>query len=227
MGCSIQLDKVCKGYVDPEGKHIQVLDQLSASIQAGEVWRLKGPSGSGKSTLLNLISGLLLPDRGEVRVDDQPIQTWSETKRDNFRANHVGYVFQTFNLLSPLRILENLVLPLRLTGRAKSDVTKQAQTALERLGLGDQSNKYPYQLSVGQRQRVAVARALLHEPKLLLADEPTASLDDLSAQQVRTALKELAKGGATLILATHDARLDELGECGVIDLTPSMKEVTK
>ena len=120
------------------------------------------------------------------------------------------------------------MLPLRLTGRASSDVTTKAAAALERLGLGDQGNKYPYQLSVGQRQRVAVARALLHDPNLLLADEPTASLDDRSARQVKTALLEMVGRGVTLILATHDARLDELGEQGVIDLTPvNNKEVAR
>jgi putative ABC transport system ATP-binding protein len=168
---------------------------------------LEGRSGSGKSTLLNVIAGLYRPDRGEVVVGDARLHAMGESARDRFRARHVGYVFQTFNLLSPLSAVENLTVPLALAGQAERDSERRAREILGELGLADEMHKRPYELSVGQRQRVAVARAVLRSPAVLLADEPTANLDAESTAAVITAIKGLVDAGATLVMATHDPLL--------------------
>jgi putative ABC transport system ATP-binding protein len=185
----------------------RVLSGLDLAIDGGGVAILKGPSGSGKSTLLNLIAGLHLPDAGEVVVDGTVVSALRESARDAFRAARVGYVFQTFNLLSPLSALENLTVSAALVGAPADEGA--ARDVLAQLGLGEHLDKRPYELSVGQRQRVAVARAVLRQPSLLLADEPTANLDEESSRAVIAAIRQIHEAGATLVIATHDPFLAE------------------
>ncbi len=204
MGMAVQLAAVSKRFKRPDGSEHCVLNGIDLSCPAGETIILEGLSGSGKSTLLNLIAGLFLPDEGRVHIGTERIDQLSETRRDRFRAENIGYVFQTFNLLSPLTALENLVVPARLTGRETNQIGPRAEEILTELGLREHLDKRPYELSVGQRQRVAVARAVLNRPQLLLADEPTANLDAHSAAAVVTAMVALRQRGTTLVIATHD-----------------------
>lgn len=207
MTQGVELRRVEKGYADRAGGRRRVLSGIDLAVGGGEVAILRGPSGSGKSTLLNLIAGLHLPDAGEVVVDGTVVSALRESARDAFRAARVGYVFQTFNLLSPLSALENLLVPAALGGVPADEAA--ARGILEQLGLGGHLDKRPYELSVGQRQRVAVARAVLKRPSLLLADEPTANLDEESSRAVIAAMRRVGEGGATLVLATHDPLLEE------------------
>ncbi|MCP4674488.1 MAG: ATP-binding cassette domain-containing protein [Deltaproteobacteria bacterium] len=179
---------------------------------------MRGRSGSGKSTLLNIIAGLHLPDKGQVLLDDLPVHALSESKRDRIRAEQIGYVFQTFNLLSPLTVLENIILPGSLTGFGRPDGEDHARKILVDLDLADHINKHPFELSVGQRQRVAVARAVFKQPTLLLADEPTANLDAESTDTVVRAFHKLNEDGTTFIFATHDPALDGAFDGSTIDL---------
>jgi len=203
----IELKGVDKRFSGRDGASVTVLDDLSLTCPAGSVTVLDGRSGSGKSTLLNVIAGLLRPDRGEVTVGDVRLHAMGESARDRFRAAHVGYVFQTFNLLSPLSAVENLTVPLALAGQAERDTEPRAREILGELGLAEEMDKRPYELSVGQRQRVAVARAVLRRPRVLLADEPTANLDAESTAAVIAALETMVGTGATLVMATHDPLL--------------------
>jgi putative ABC transport system ATP-binding protein len=207
MARGLELRSVDKGYLDRAGTPQRVLAGISLTVDGGGTAILKGPSGSGKSTLLNLIAGLHLPDAGEVVVDGTVVSALRESARDAFRAKRIGYVFQTFNLISPLSAIENLLVPAALSGEAADE--KAARRILEELGLAGHLDKRPYELSVGQRQRVAVARAVLRRPSLLLADEPTANLDEESSRAVIEAMRRIREGGATLVLATHDPILAE------------------
>lgn len=168
----------------------------------GEQVALRGRSGSGKTTLLNIVAGLGLPDAGRVEVLGTELTRLSEAARDRFRAEHLGYVFQTFNLLQGYTALENVVLGMAFgPGRDRA----AARTLLERLGLGDRIDYRPGQLSVGQQQRVAVARALANRPKLVLADEPTGNLDPAHAGEALALMRELCReAGAGLLLVSHD-----------------------
>ena len=201
----VVLKSVKKTFPGEAGGDTKVLDRISFELPAGGFAILEGASGSGKSTLLNLIAGLFLPDEGEIIVGNEPIHNMSESRRDAYRSQNLGYIFQTFNLISPLTVLENLYVPAILSGAGGGGGgRREALEVLEEFGLKDQAHKQPYHLSVGQRQRVAAARAILRRPKLLLADEPTANLDRASAEIVRDALMRLRDDGATLIVATHD-----------------------
>jgi putative ABC transport system ATP-binding protein len=203
----VELNNVVKRFTGRRGQPVTVLDGISLSCPAGGATILKGRSGSGKSTLLNLIAGLFAPDSGWILVGETRLDGLTESRRDRFRAANVGYVFQTFNLLSPLTAVENLVIPAALAGYAGSGSEARAREILTELGLGAELDKHPYELSVGQRQRVAVARAVLKQPAILLADEPTANLDEQSAAAVIAAIGDLVAKGATLIVATHDPLL--------------------
>ena len=204
-GPSIELIDVHKSYREGDRTH-EVLAGTSATIEAGERVAILGPSGSGKSTLLNLVSGIDLPDSGTVRVGGTDIGTLAERDRTLFRRERVGFVFQFFNLMPTLTVLENLLLPLELTGSADGEA--RARELLDAVGLGDRAGAFPDRLSGGEQQRVAIARALIHGPDLLLADEPTGNLDEDTSEIVVRLLDELVReAGTTLIVVTHSREL--------------------
>ncbi|PAU87390.1 ABC transporter [Pseudomonas sp. WN033] len=187
---------------------LTILDDVSLHIARGASVAIVGASGSGKSTLLSLLAGLDLPTNGEVELAGKPLSQLDEDQRAALRAEHVGFVFQSFQLLASLTALENVMLPLELHGR--SDARERAAQLLERVGLGQRLSHYPRQLSGGEQQRVAIARAFASEPDILFADEPTGNLDAKTGQRITDLLFELNREqGTTLIMVTHDARLAE------------------
>ena len=182
----------------------RVLDGLDADFARGETVAIVGRSGSGKSTLLNLICGIDRPDSGSIDIDGERITTLPERQRTLFRRRNLGFVYQFFNLIPTLDVEENVRLPLELNGVRGADARRRSRALLEQVGLGDRPHSAPDALSGGEQQRVAIARALVHEPRLVLADEPTGNLDDQSAEVVMRLLHSLvtARGG-TLLIATH------------------------
>jgi len=186
---------------------IPVLEGISLSIAPGEFLALMGPSGSGKSTLLNLIAGLDQADRGSITVGGIDITSLSEGELAAWRAAHVGFVFQFYNLIPVLTALENVELPLVLTGLSRRERREHARTVLRLVGLEDRMDHAPRQLSGGQQQRVAIARALAADPTLIVADEPTGDLDRVSAEEVLVLMERLCRElGKTIIMVTHDPR---------------------
>lgn len=201
----LQISQLKKSFVDPDGQQQAVIDVDSFELAAGEQVALAGRSGSGKTTFLNLIAGITSPDAGSIRFDGQELVGLSDSQRDRFRANEIGYVFQSFFLLEGYSALENVLLGMLFGPGPDRDF---ARGLLEHLGLGDRLHHRPHQLSIGQQQRVALARALANRPRLVLADEPTGSLD---AESAGTAL-ELTKSAcreqdAALLLVSHDAEV--------------------
>ena len=185
-----------------------VLKGLDAEVRRGELVVLLGRSGSGKSTLLNIISGIDHPDAGEVVVGDTELTGLTERERTLFRRHHVGFVFQSFNLIPTLTVEENVRLPLELSAWRGADARGRARALLDAVGLGDRARSFPDRLSGGEQQRVAIARALVPEPLLLLADEPTGNLDFETGRQVMALLDRLVRDvGQTLLVVTHDRDL--------------------
>ncbi|MVW76017.1 ABC transporter ATP-binding protein [Pseudomonas xionganensis] len=185
---------------------LTILHDLSLELNSGDSLAIVGSSGSGKSTLLGLLAGLDLPSSGQVLLAGQDLGQLDEDQRARVRAEQVGFVFQSFQLLDSLNALENVMLPLELEGHA--DARQRARTLLERVGLGQRLSHYPRQLSGGEQQRVAIARAFAAEPAVLFADEPTGNLDSHTGERISDLLFELnQEQGATLVLVTHDERL--------------------
>jgi len=194
-----------KSYRSPDGTALNVIDIPELAVVTGEELCVVGPSGSGKTTLLNLIAGIVTPDEGSIFIRGEDLTIMDEAERDLFRAWHIGYIFQTHQLLAALSALENVMLPMLFTGR-RSRMKVRATTLLERVGLSDRRNHKPPQLSLGEQQRVAVARALANSPSVILADEPTGSLDVENAQNVITLVRELCREEkVTLLWVTHEA----------------------
>lgn len=186
-------------------ERLDVLDDLDLEIPDGSFEALMGPSGSGKTTLLNLIAGLDRPTKGRLEVAGDDIGEMSDTALAKWRSQTVGFVFQHFNLIPVLTAVENVEMPLLLTKLPASERKKRAQTALRVVGLEDRMHHRPQQLSGGQEQRVGIARAIVHDPKILVADEPTGELDRKSADEVLTLLKRLNdEFGKTILMVTHD-----------------------
>ena len=203
---SLVLEKLSRQFREGDDVHT-VLSGVSATIAPGEFVVLLGRSGSGKSTLLNLIAGIDLPTTGRVLFGDTDLTALSERERTLFRRRHVGFVFQSFNLIPTLTVAENVQLPLSLTGQERG-AEEKVQALLEKVGLADRARPYPDRLSGGEQQRVAIARALAHDPALVLADEPTGNLDFDTAQRVVDLLDALVRQmGKTLIVVTHDRSL--------------------
>ncbi|WP_020395971.1 ABC transporter ATP-binding protein [Thiolinea disciformis] len=201
----LQLIKVSKAFPQPDGQLTPILAGIDFQLNAGQSAALLGASGSGKSTLLHLIAGLDTPDSGEIVVRDQSIMTLSEAKLAELRRHTISLVFQQFYLISTLKVVDNIRFQAQLSQRYDPAWEKQL---VDRLGLGDQLQKYPHQLSGGQQQRVAIARALLHKPALVLADEPTGNLDEHSSEQVMALLSELVKqAGSALLMVTHSRQM--------------------
>ncbi len=205
---SVRFERVSKYYSEGNTR-LNILDNVSTEFLAGKITAILGKSGSGKSTLLNLISGIDCPSSGLVWVDNSPITRLSEYERTVFRRNHIGIIFQFFNLIPTLTVLENVTLPRELNGFSKSDSKKKAMSLLKRVGLETRYKVFPDLLSGGEQQRVAIARAL----DLLLADEPTGNLDIETGRQVMDLLLELTRDeGKTMIVATHSADIISLAD---------------
>jgi putative ABC transport system ATP-binding protein len=222
----INLQNVVKNYPDPEtGQRTPILNVDSLLFEKNHQYALFGPSGIGKTTLLHLISGLLVPDSGKVLVNDVDISSLSESKRDKFRSTNVGYIFQTFNLIDGFTALENVMLGMVFTGKG-SDRNK-AVNALKSVGLQDRIHYKPSQLSVGQQQRVCIARAIVNDPEILLADEPTGNLDPKATEEVLDILFKQSIN-KILIVVTHEesvlSRFED--KIDMLSFIP-MKEVLK
>ena len=200
----IRLDGVTKTY---QSGAAPALSDVTMRVADGEVAAIMGPSGSGKSTLLNLIAGLDKPTSGTVTVAGERIDALGEGALARFRAQHVGIIFQFFNLLDDLTVEDNVLLPAQLAGASRRKARVRAGELLARLGIEKHRDHYPARLSGGQRQRVAIARALVNSPELLLADEPTGALDSATGQEIGRLLTELNAAGQTLVLVTHDPAL--------------------
>ena len=189
------------------GEDVVALDSVDIDIHKGEFVSLMGPSGSGKSTLLHIIAGIDRPTSGEISVLGDSISNLSEAKLSAWRNDHIGFVFQQFNLIPVLTARENVEMPLLLTGLNKKERREHVETALRIVGLEDRMTHYPRQLSGGQEQRVAIARALVSDPALVLADEPTGALDAHSAEDIMTILQKInSDHGKTIIMVTHDPK---------------------
>ena len=187
------------------GENIQVLQGLNLDVDQGDFVAFMGPSGSGKTTLLNLLGGLDVPSAGSISVSGDEITHMSASKLTHWRARHVGFVFQMYNLIPVLTAYQNVELPLLLTKLSKADRKKHVETALSVVGLADRMHHYPRQLSGGQEQRVTIARAIVSDPTFLLCDEPTGDLDRKSADEIMMLIEELvAKHGKTVLMVTHD-----------------------
>jgi ABC-type lipoprotein export system ATPase subunit len=198
----LHLTGLKKSFPVPDGGRKMIIDVGEFSLGAGEQIALRGESGSGKTTFLNLIAGILAPDEGSILVGGSDMARLSESKRDRVRATSIGYIFQTFNLLQGYSCLENVLLGMTFGGSADKG---SAQALLERVGLSHRLGHYPRQLSSGQQQRVAVARALAKRPKLVLADEPTGNLDHRNAREALKLIRETClENGAALLLVSHD-----------------------
>ncbi len=206
------LDSLSKSFVEADRTRT-VLDSVDLEIQNGEFVALLGHSGSGKSTLLNLISGIERPSSGLVSISDVPITELSERERTLFRREHIGFIFQFFNLIPTLTVLENVALPRELAGDDDKVTATAAMRLLQLVGLEDRRDTFPDKLSGGEQQRVAIARALVHDPMLVLADEPTGNLDENTGEQVLDLLLSLTRRrGKTLIMATHNPEIARMAD---------------
>ncbi|MGD8491515.1 MAG: ABC transporter ATP-binding protein [Anaerolineae bacterium] len=201
----VRLENLYKRYKEG-GRNRPVLQNVNAEFAPGESVAILGKSGSGKSTLLNLISGIDLVDGGRIWVDGQSLTDFDERQRTLYRRQNIGFVFQFFNLIPTLTVWENVVLPLELAGVPSGEIERRAESLLESVGLLDRRETFPDRLSGGEQQRVAIARALVHDPLLVLADEPTGNLDEETGRQVMSLLDRLTRqNGKNLILVTHSA----------------------
>lgn len=199
----LSISALRKSFVSPEGARKTIVDVPQFSLAAGQQLALRGESGSGKTTFLHLVAGILAADSGSVQIGDSDMAVLSEHARDRLRAESVGYIFQTFNLLQGYSCLENVLLGMAF-GAGGADPGR-ATAMLERVGLAQRLRHYPRQLSTGQQQRVAVARALANHPKLVLADEPTGNLDRKNAREALALIRETCReNGASLLLVSHD-----------------------
>src|SRR5271155_4555245 len=195
------------------GEEIHVLQGLNLDVGKGEFVAFMGPSGSGKTTLLNLLGGLDVPSRGSITVDGDEVTSMSGGKLTSWRARHVGFIFQMYNLIPVLTAFQNVELPLLLTKLSKADRRKHVETALGVVGLLDRMHHYPRQLSGGQEQRVAIARAIVADPTFLLCDEPTGDLDRKSADEIMSLIRRLVKEfGKTVLMVTHDPVVAKLAD---------------
>jgi putative ABC transport system ATP-binding protein len=200
----IETSKLTKEYVRDEF-HVIALKDADIEIHRGEFVALMGPSGSGKSTLLHLVAAMDRASDGEIRVLGENLRALSDREIAHWRNAHIGFIFQSFNLIPVLTAMENVELPLKLTDLSKKERYEHAATALKLVGLGDRMTHFPRQLSGGQEQRVAIARAIVTDPDLILADEPTGNLDAASAHEVLTLLRKLNQDfGKTIVMVTHD-----------------------
>jgi putative ABC transport system ATP-binding protein len=208
----LQIRDLTKHY-DEGGQSRKILNHVNLQIETGEFFVLLGKSGSGKSTLLNLISGIDRADGGQVLIGSTDVTALDEKRQTLFRRDHIGIIFQFFNLIPTLTVLENITLPSELRGEKRRSVEQRGLVLLERVGLADRADTFPDKLSGGEQQRVAIARALAHEPILILADEPTGNLDEDTGRNVLKLLLELTRDvGKTLVMATHNPEIIPLAD---------------
>jgi putative ABC transport system ATP-binding protein len=214
---AIETAVVCRGVTKTFGEgesQVRALAGIDVEMAAGELTLLVGPSGCGKTTLISIIAGLLDPSAGEVEVLGTNLTRLSGRQKVMFRSKNIGFVFQQYNLLPALTAAENASVPLVIAGWSRRAAVARAVELLGRLGLGDRANALPAQLSGGQQQRVAIARALIHEPRLLVCDEPTAALDAHSGQAVMELIRAVAvQPGRGVVVVTHDNRIFNFGDC--------------
>jgi len=208
----IEFRNLSKSYLEADQGHV-VFEDVNGVINVGEFVVLLGKSGSGKSTLLNLISGIDAPSGGEILVNNESLTRMSDDERTLIRRRNIGFVFQSFNLIPTLTVTDNLLLPLELTKQLNDETRSRANNLLEQLGVTDRLNYYPDQLSGGEQQRIAIARALIHDPAIILADEPTGNLDQETGQEVLALLDQLVRrAGKTMIMVTHSQEVIGLAD---------------
>ncbi|MBJ63501.1 MAG: macrolide ABC transporter ATP-binding protein [Euryarchaeota archaeon] len=193
---------------------VQAVRGIDLQVNRGEMVAIMGPSGCGKTTLLNILSGIDEPSAGQVFVSDRPLFGISDDERTNLRGKEMGFIFQKFHLLDVMNAVENVEIPLLLLGNSPDESRLKAVQALEKVGLGDRVNHRPAELSGGQQQRVSIARAIVHDPSVILCDEPTGNLDSETSSQVMDLLSELNESGSTLVIVTHD--MDIAKQCSRI-----------
>ena len=215
----LELNELNKFYLEG-GEKREVLRNVSLKIQEGQIVALMGRSGSGKSTLLNLLAGIDEPSSGSIRIAKTMLNELDEHQRTLFRRRNIGFVFQSFNLIPTLTVEENLLLPMELNGESAKIANARVAELMQELGLGDRLESFPDRLSGGEQQRVAIARALIHDPNLVLADEPTGNLDRQTGEQALSLFRELIlKAGKTMIVATHSGDV-----LGIADRVISLEE---
>ena len=203
MAIALQCSGLWKLYEMGEEK-IQAVRGVNLSIEQGEMVAIMGPSGCGKTTLLNVLSGIDEPSAGQVNVAQKPLFGISDDERTNLRAKEMGFIFQKFHLLDVMTAVENVEVPLLLLGYSPFEAREKAMHALDQVGLADRAKHRPSELSGGQQQRVSIARAIVHQPSVILCDEPTGNLDSTTSNQVMDLLRDINKSGSTLVIVTHD-----------------------
>jgi putative ABC transport system ATP-binding protein len=209
---AVRCRNIVKSYGEGEAR-VPALRGIDLEVRQGELLMLVGPSGCGKTSLISVIAALLEPDSGDCFLLDADLQSMTRQQRAVFRGRHIGFVFQAFNLLPALSALDNVAAPLLIQGLSQRQAGARARAVLERVGLADRAHQLPGQLSGGQQQRVAIARALVHEPDLIICDEPTSSLDHATGHEVMQLLHDAArKEQRTLIVVTHDLRILEFAD---------------
>jgi len=199
----IRLEEVEKTYIMGTSE-VRALRGLSLEFKRGSFWALMGPSGSGKSTLLNLLGCLDRPTSGEYLLDGRTVAQLDDDELSALRLRYIGFIFQSFNLIPQLTVLENIELPLLYAGWAESDGAERARELAEMVGLADRVRHRPTELSGGERQRVAIARSLANDPEILLADEPTGNLDSVTGDQIMRLIEDLHEAGKTILMVTHE-----------------------
>jgi putative ABC transport system ATP-binding protein len=206
-GTAVSCRGVTKTYTTASTK-VLALQGIDLNVRVGELLMLVGPSGCGKTTLISVIAGILNHDEGECLVFEQNVRDMGQTQKTRYRGTHVGFVFQAFNLIPTLSVMENVAVPLLILGRGRAEAHSRAKELLTQVGLGDKMNVLPSELSGGQQQRVAIARALVHGPKLIVCDEPTSALDADTGRMVMQILRQTALSAErALIIVTHDNRI--------------------
>ena len=208
----IELSDVAKSFTEGETVR-EVIKGVDLQVREGEIVVLLGRSGSGKSTILNLLGGMDVPDQGSISIDNRSVESMPERERTLFRREQIGFVFQFFNLIPTLTVEENLLLPLELNGKLNSQSTQKVRKLLQKVDMADRMDSYPDKLSGGEQQRIAIARALIHDPMLVIADEPTGNLDEHTSEKVIALLRDLTKEKTkTLIMATHSREVAKLAD---------------
>lgn len=208
----LKLENVSKIYGNKEEVQVEALKGVDLDVFPGDYVSITGPSGSGKSTLMHIVGCLLRPTKGEVKIDGVKISTLDESELASIRGQKVGFVFQQFNLMAKMTALENVALPLTFHDVSKGEREERAKGLLERVGLGDRLDHVPPELSGGQRQRVAIARSLVVDPAVILADEPTGNLDTETGQDIMDLFVELNEEGRTLVMVTHEPHIARYAE---------------